>query len=106
MIPGRKEAFMRCIRTPIKSTVYKYELGKGFEDGFEPYSEVVTKGWFVTDNLVKVTRDNGLIVCPYINHRRGRTFVCENDYVIVDDDGTKHLCGHDKIFDRYDIIEE
>jgi len=96
---------MRCKRTPIEAIVVKYELGKGMEDGFEPFSDVVTKGWFVTEKLIKVTRENGLVVCPYINHRRGRTFVCVDDYVIIDDDGTKHVCGEDKIFDRYEMIE-
>ena len=97
---------MRAKRTPIEATIIPYETGKGLEDGFEPYADVVTKGWFITDNLVQVKRDNGLIVCPYIRHRRGRTFICEGDYIIVDDDLTKHVCGKEKIFNRYEITEK
>lgn len=97
---------MKCMRTAMEAEVVKYELGKNLEDGFELWSDVVTKGWIVTDSLVKVQRDNGTIVCPYIVHRRGRTFIGEGDYLIIDKDGTKHVCGQDKIFSRYQIIEE
>ncbi len=97
---------MKCIRTAMEAEVVKYELGKNMEDGFELWSDVVTKGWIVTDSLIKVTRENGSIVCPYIEHRRGRTFIGEGDYLIIDNDGTKHVCGQDKIFSRYQIVEE
>lgn len=96
---------MKCIRKPLEAEVTKYELGKELEDGFELLSDVVIKGWIVTDSLIKVKRDNGDIVCPYIMHRRGRTFISENDYVIVETDGTKLVCGEDKIFARYEKIE-
>lgn len=97
---------MKCIRTAMEAEVVKYELGKRLEDGFELFSDVVTKGWIVTDSLIRVTRENGSIVCPYIEHRRGRTFIGEGDYLIIDADGTKHVCGQDKIFSRYQMIEE
>ena len=96
---------MKCIRIAMESDVEKYEVGKGMEDGFELLTDVVTKGWIITDNLVKIKRDNGTIVCPYIMHRRGHTFIGEGDYIITDQDGTKHVCGEDKIFKRYQIIE-
>lgn len=92
---------MKCVRTPIEADVYKYEQGKGFEDGFELWAEVVTKGWIVTDFLVKIKKEDGNIACPYIKHRRGRTFIGEGDYIIIDADGTKHVCGVDKVFKRY-----
>ena len=92
---------MKCFRVGLEADVEKYELGKGLEDGFEPWSDVVTKAWIVTDTLIKIKRDNGVIVCPYITHRRGRTFIGEGDYIIIDADGTKHVCGEDKIFIRY-----
>ena len=60
----------------------------------------------VTDFLIKITREDGSIVCPYIKHRRGRTFIGEGDYIIQDEDGTKHVCGGDKIFVRYNKIVE
>ena len=68
-------------------------------------TDVVTKGWIVTDSLVKMARENGQYVCPYILHRRGRTFINEGDYIITDADGTKHVCGEDKIFTRYEKME-
>ncbi len=96
---------MKCTRIPLVAEVEKYETGKGLEDGFEPLSDVITKGWIVTDTLVKVKRDNGVIVCPYIMHRRGRTFIGEGDYIIIDEDKTKHVCGEDKVFARYRKVE-
>lgn len=96
---------MKCRRVSMESDVVKYELGKGLEDGFELWTDVVTKGWIVTDSLVKLERENGQYVCPYILHRRGRTFINEGDYIITDADGTKHVCGKDKIFSRYEKME-
>ncbi len=96
---------MKCIRVAIEADVEQYEAGKGMEDGFELWSDVVTKGWIVTDTLVKVEKENGSIVCPYIKNRRGRIFIGEGDYIITDADGTKHVCGKDKIFKRYQKIE-
>ena len=97
---------MKGTRTPIQADVYKYEIGKHLEDGFELWSDVVTKGWIVLDSLIKIEKENGQIVCPYIVHRRGRTFIAQNDYIIIDADGTKHVCGEDKIFVRYDVEKE
>ncbi len=54
---------MRARRTPIEATIVPYELNKGLEDGFESYADIITKGWFITDNLIKLTRENGLVVC-------------------------------------------
>ncbi len=96
---------MKCTRIPLESEVTKYELGKGLEDGFELLSDVITKGWIVTDKLMKVKRDNGSIVCPYIIHRRGRTFIQEGDYIIIDSDGTKQVVGEDKVFTRYKKVD-
>lgn len=96
---------MKGRRINLDTTIVKYAKGYGLEDGFERWTDVVIDGWIVTDFLVKVTLEDGSIVCPYIKHRRGITFICENDYLIVDEDGTKHVCGADKIFERYDIIE-
>lgn len=96
---------MICRRTDLVADVEKYELNKGMEDGFEPFSDVVTKGWIVCDKLIRVTLDNGLVVSPYISTRRGRTFIGENDYVITENDGSKHVCGEDKIWTRYKPID-
>lgn len=89
----------------MEAEVVRYEVGKGLEDGFEPWFDVVTKGWIITDALVKIKRENGDIVCPYIINKRGRTFIQEGDYLVTDADGTKHACGEDKVFKRYTKIE-
>lgn len=96
---------MKARRVPLKADVEKYEIGKGMEDGFELFSDVVTEGWIVTEILVKIEREDGKIVCPYIKHRRGRTFIAVGDYIIVDSDGTKHVCGADKIWNRYEKMD-
>lgn len=97
---------MKSRRIPLAADVDKYEIGKGLEDGLELWSEVVTRGWIVTDFLVKITREDGTIVCPYILNRRGREFIGEGDYIVLDADGTKHVCGADKIWTRYEKPED
>lgn len=92
---------MRCKRVELEADVEKYIIGKGMEDGFEKWSEVVTQGWIVTDFLIKIQQPDGTIVCPYIKNRRGYTFIGEGDYIVIDADGTKHVCGKDKIWNRY-----
>ncbi|MDD7637865.1 MAG: hypothetical protein PUJ55_13130 [Clostridiales bacterium] len=93
---------MKSRRIPLEADVVKYEVGKGMEDGFELWSDVVTKGWIVTDFLVKIKREDGAIVCPYILNRRGREFIGEGDYIVIDSDDTKHVCGENKIWKRYE----
>jgi len=95
---------MKCKRIELKAEVVKYELGKGLEDGFELFSEVVTREWIVTDSLLKIEREDGYIVCPFIFNRRGREFIAVDDYIVIDEDGTKHVCGADKIWKRYQEI--
>ena len=97
---------MKCKRVELMADVQKYEPGKGMEDGFELWSEVVTRVLIVTDFLLKIKRDDGYIVCPFISTRRGREFIGVDDYIVTDEDGTKHVCGADKIWSRYQPIEE
>lgn len=97
---------MKCRRVALEVEVEKYEVGKGMEDGFELWTDVVTMGWFVTDCLVQIKKENGAIVCPYILHKRGKTFIGEGDYIIIDADGSRHVCGGDKVFERYAPVEE
>lgn len=52
---------MNCKRTPLTANVEKYEIGQRLEDGFELWSDVVTKGWIETENLVKIEREDGAI---------------------------------------------
>ena len=97
---------MKCKRAELKANVEKYELGKGLEDGFELFSEIVTREWIVTDSLIRIKRDDGYVVSPFILNRRGREFIG------VDLGGrriikkTKHVCGGDKIWNRYIKLEE
>ena len=97
---------MKCMRAAFEVNVEKDEAGQGMEDGVELWTDVVTRGWFVTDSLVQIKKENGAIVCPYILHKRGKTFIAEGDYIITDVDGSRHVCSGDKIFDRYKPIEE
>lgn len=96
---------MKSRRIALTAEIEKYEVGKDMEDGFELLSDVITKGWIVTDFLVKVTKPDGTIVCPYILNRRGREFIGEGDYLVFDEDGTKHVCGANKIWNRYEKPE-
>ena len=96
---------MKSRRIGLEAEVVKYEPGKGLEDGLELWSEVVTKGWIVTDFLVKLEKEDGSIMCPYIVNRRGRIFIGEGDYIITDEDGSRHVCGADKIWKRYENLE-
>ena len=82
---------MKCYRAGLFAEVFPYEVGKGMEDGVELWADVVTKGWIVTDFLIKITREDGTIVCPYIKHRRGRTFIGEGDYVIVEPEEIRNI---------------
>ena len=97
---------MKCKRVELKADVQKYELGKGLEDGFELFSEIVTREWIVTDTLIRIKREDGYVVSPFILNRRGREFIGVDDYIVIDEDGTKHVCGGDKIWNRYTPVEE
>lgn len=97
---------MKCKRIGLESTVEKYVPGQGIEDGVEPWTKLLTQGWIVTDFLIKLTQPDGTIVCPYIRNRRGYTFIGEGDYIITDADGSKHVCGADKIWNRYEQIPD
>lgn len=78
-----------------------YEIGKGMEDGFMPWSSIVTTGWIVTDKLVKIKREDGTVVCPFIQNRRGLIFIREGDYIITEQDAERHVCGSDKFAERF-----
>lgn len=82
----------------------QYEVDKNLEDGFELFSDVVTHGYVTTDGLVKIERPDGSIVCPFVQNRRGQTFIKEGDYIICEGD-EKHVCGADKFPSRYLPVE-
>jgi hypothetical protein len=95
--------YMRC---SLEVEAVKYELGKGLEDGFMPWTSVVTTGWIKPDNLIQITREDGVVVCPFVQNRRGLTFLREDDYIIVEKDMERHVCGQDKFFKRFQPVEE
>jgi hypothetical protein len=88
-------------RIPLDVVAEKYELGKGMEDGFQSLSKIVTHGWINTDKLVKVDKGEGHIVCPFISNKRGLVFINEDDYIIVEGDDERHVCGSEKFATRY-----
>ena len=93
-------------RKSLEVEAVAYEIGKGMEDGFMPWTSVVTNVWTATDNLVKFTREDGVVVCPFIQNRRGLVFLREGDYIITESDKERHVCGRDKFFQRFCPIEE
>lgn len=92
---------MKYRRTGLSVEAIQYELNKGIEDGFELWSNIVVNGWIKTDHLLKVTRNDGTVVCPYINTRRGRSFIQKGDYIITEEAGDRIVCGEDKFLQRY-----
>lgn len=79
----------------------KYEPGKSMEDGFQPWTDVITNGWIEPEGLLKVTHEDGIIVCPFIQNRRGVVFIHEGDYIIYEEGGERHCCGGDKFSSRF-----
>lgn len=96
---------MKCLRTSLPVEAVQYQLGQGLEDGFELWSKMVVNGWIKTDDLIAITRTDGTVVCPYINTRRGRSFIKIGDYIITEEAGDRIVCGEDKFSERYDVIE-
>lgn len=94
----------KYMRVPLEVTAVQYEPGKNIEDGFELFSKVVTNGGLVLDNLVKITREDGTIVCPFVRNRRGLVFIKEGDYIICEEGREKHVCGSDKFHQRFKEI--
>lgn len=88
-------------RTSLNVEAEKYEIGKGLEDGFQPFAEVIINGWIVPEGLVQITDKNGVIECPFIHNRRGIVFIREGDYIIYEENGERHCCGGDKFADRF-----
>ena len=95
---------MKCQRTALVVEAVPYEPGKGYEDGFDPYVEVITNGWINCDNLIKFEKDK-TIVCPYISNRRGRSFIKEGDYIIIESDGNKHVCSKQLFPERFEVLD-
>ncbi len=102
MIEGKAGVCMKKYqRNSFEVEAVQYQVGAGMEDGFTPWSSVVTNGWIVTEKLVKIKREDGTIVCPFIQNRRGLIFIREGDYIIKERDSERHVCGSDKFFQRF-----
>lgn len=97
---------MEVRKVSINATIKRYEAGMGLEDGFEFFSDIVTRGEVAPNMLIKIEQDDGRIVCPYIETGRGRSYIREEDYVIVDEYGEKYLCGKDQIWLRYEKVKQ
>lgn len=91
----------KYLRSSLAVEAEKYEPGKNMEDGFESWTKIVTAGWIITDGLVKLERENGQLVCPFIKNRRGVIFIREGDYIIYEEGGERHCCGEDKFSTRF-----
>lgn len=91
-------------RKPLNVKAVLYETGKGLEDGFELYTQVITNGWITTDNLVQVKKEDGTIICPFIENKRGRVFIRQGDYIIYEADSERHVCGKEKFDARFEKI--
>lgn len=88
-------------RTSLTVEAEKYVPGHNMEDGFIPWAQIITNGWVVSDNLLRITRPDGTVVCPFISNRRGMIFIREGDYIIYEKDGERHVCGADKFSHRF-----
>lgn len=95
----------KYLRNAFEVEAVKYETSKGMEDGFMPWSSVVTTGWIETEGLVKIDNGEGILMCPFIRNRRGMIFLREGDYIIIDSGNEKHACGADKFPLRYQEIK-
>lgn len=93
-------------RASLEVEAVEYELGKGMEDGFMPWTSVVTIGWISTEKLIKITREDGVVMCPFVQNRRGLIFLREGDYIIQEKDMERHVCGKDKFCRRFLPAEE
>ncbi len=46
---------MKYIRSSIEVEAAQYELDKGMEDGFIPWTSIVTTGWIATEMLINLS---------------------------------------------------
>lgn len=95
---------MPYVRAALEVEAVKYEPGKGLEDGFEMLSKVITNGWVTTERLVKITDEKNNIICPFITNKRGRIFIGNNDYIITEQDGNRHVCSEERFHLRFTKI--
>lgn len=96
----------KYLRASLEVDAVQYTPGQSLEDGFELYTKVITNGWINSDNLIQVKREDGNIVCPFIENKRGRVFLAEGDYIIYEADSERHVCGPEKFHLRFKPADE
>lgn len=92
-------------RIALDVEAIQYTPGQSLEDGFELWTKVITNGWITHDNLVQIKKEDGSLVVPFIENKRGRVFIREGDYIIYEGDNERHVCGNEKFHKRYKSAE-
>lgn len=95
----------KYMRTALEVEAVQYAPNQSLEDGFELWTKVITNGWINSDNLVQIKREDGTLVCPFIENKRGRVFIKEGDFIISEADNEKHVCGARKFANRYQEMD-
>ena len=90
-------------RRPLEATAVLYDYGKGLEDGMATVADVVANAHVFSQDIVQIETPSG-IMCPYINNKRGRTFINNGDWIILEADGGKHVVSNDNIWNRFEKV--
>lgn len=90
-------------RRPLEATAVLYEPGKGLEDGFATVADVVTNAHVFSASTVQIETEKG-IMCPYINCKRGRVFINSGDWIILENDGGKHVVSENNLWNRFEKL--
>lgn len=91
----------KVIHKPTEAVVKLYEVG--MEDGFATVADVVTNAHIFSEDIIEIEKD-GVMVCPYIKQKRGRTFIQKGDYVVFEADGRKHVVSEANLWNRFEKI--
>lgn len=96
---------MKYLRAQLEVDASLYEVGKGMEDGFELWTDIITHSYTNSQKLIRIQNENGSIVCPYIENRRGRSYIQDGDYIITESDGNRHVCNGETFPERFTPVE-
>lgn len=96
---------MKYVRKELEVDAVPYEIDKGIEDGFESWADIITHSCINSEKLIKIIRPDGKIVCPYIENRRGRSYIQDGDYIITEEDGNRHICNQASFPSRFTPVE-
>ncbi len=84
---------MKYRKKPIVIEAEVYHIG--LEDGWE-YEDNLP---FLTNEMFKVSKVDGVRLYPYIQTLEGKHFISEGDYIIIDIKGERYPCKSD-IFEQ------